>query len=142
MRRLCPGCPRRRVEDREGRSAGREPPLDDAPRALWVAVEEADADGEDLVEAALTQVELLELRDEELGLARFDICRVPACRHFDHLRRTVDREQVAAVEALADKRRGDALPAPDLQDAVSRPDVQLLDDGAKPLADGAQPSSR
>jgi hypothetical protein len=67
-------------------SAGREPSLDDAARTLGVAVKEAHADREDLVEATVSQVEVFEVCDEELGPAGFDVCRVSARRGLDHLR--------------------------------------------------------
>jgi len=54
---------RRLVEEREGRSARGEPPLDDAARMFGLAVKEPDADREDLVEAAVSQIEVLESRD-------------------------------------------------------------------------------
>ncbi len=91
-------------------------------------VKEPDADGEDLVEAAVCQVEVLEGRDEELGLAGFNVRRVSTCCGFDHLGRAVDRGQMASSQALADERRGDAVAAPDLEDPVIRLDAQLLDD--------------
>ena len=72
-------------EEGQDRSAGREPSLDDVARTVGIAVKEADANREDLVEAALPQVEVLEVRDEELGFAGFYVRRVSACRGFDHL---------------------------------------------------------
>jgi hypothetical protein len=55
------------VEDEES-SAGREPSLCEAARPLGGAMKEADADREDLVEAAVSEVEVFEVRDEELAL--------------------------------------------------------------------------
>src|SRR3712207_7924525 len=69
---------RRRVEEDEERSAGREPSLGEASRPLGLTVEEANADREDLVEAPISQVEVLKGRDEELGLAGLDVRHVPA----------------------------------------------------------------
>jgi hypothetical protein len=40
-------------------------------------VEQPDADREDLVEAALTEIEILEVCDEELRPPGFDVGRVP-----------------------------------------------------------------
>jgi hypothetical protein len=70
----------------EDYSARREPSLDDAARTLGVAVKEAHADREDLVEATVSQVEVLKGRDEELGPASFDVRCVPVRRGLDHLR--------------------------------------------------------
>ncbi len=92
---------RRFVEEDEEFSAGREPSLDEPARTLGVAVKEAHADREDLVEAMVSQIEVLKGRDEELGLASFDVRRVSARRGFDHLRGAVDRGEVAFFEALA-----------------------------------------
>jgi hypothetical protein len=58
----------RPVEDREQRPAWRQPPLGERAGAGGLAVEEPDPDGEDLVEAALAEVGVLERRGEELGL--------------------------------------------------------------------------
>jgi len=41
-------------------------------------MEEAYTNREDLVEAAVAEVEVFEGRDEELGFAGFDVCRVSA----------------------------------------------------------------
>jgi hypothetical protein len=53
--------------------------------------------------------------------------RVAAARHLDHLRRSVDGEDPAAVEALAHQRHGDPVPTPDLQELVTGPNAQHLD---------------
>jgi hypothetical protein len=52
--------------------------LSTMPRTLGVAVKVAHANREDLIEAAVSQVEVLEARDEELGPAGLDIRRVSA----------------------------------------------------------------
>jgi hypothetical protein len=80
------GAPRWRVEERDDGSAGGEPRLDNAAGAVGVAVKEAHADREDLVEAAVSQIQVLEAGDEELGLAGFHVRRIPAPRGLDHLR--------------------------------------------------------
>jgi hypothetical protein len=97
---------------REHRSARREPGLDEAAGELGLALEEADADGKDLVEAAVAEIEVLEPCDEELGPARLDVRRVAARRGSDHLRRAVDGSQPPAVEPLADERRRYPWPQP------------------------------
>jgi hypothetical protein len=48
-------------------------------------MKEADADREDLVEAAVSEVEVFEVRDEELGPAGLDVGLVPARRGLDIL---------------------------------------------------------
>jgi hypothetical protein len=65
-----------RVEERSHPPAPREPRLDEGAGALRLAVEQADANGEDDVEAAVAEVEVLEARDDELGLACLDVCGV------------------------------------------------------------------
>ena len=102
-----------------------------------LAVEEPDAHGEDLVEAALAEIELFEGRHEELGPARLDMLSVPARRGFDHLRRAVDRRETACLQALANHRRRHTMAAADLEHAVARLDVEPLDDALKPLAHAA-----
>jgi hypothetical protein len=92
-------------------------------------VKEPDAHGEDHVEAPVTEVERLELGDEELRPARRDVLRVAAGGGLDHLRRAVDGREAARVEALADVGGGDAVAAPDLQDPRRRREAQSLDDG-------------
>ena len=121
------------VEEREDHPTRGEPPLDQAARTLGLAMEETDPDGEDLVEPPVAELEVLELGDEELDSAGFHMRRVPARGGIDHLGRTVDRGQRAVPQALADERGGDAVAAADLEDAVIRSDVQLLDDGAQSL---------
>ena len=74
-------------------------------------MEQADADGEDHVEAPVAEVERLERRDEELGRASLDVHGVATRRGRDHLRRAVDRGQLPAVEPLAHERRRDAVAA-------------------------------
>src|SRR5687768_2039827 len=123
---------RRRVEEDEDRTAGREPSLDEAARTLGLTMEEANADREDLVEATISQVEVLEGRDEELSLASLDVRHVSTRGRLDHLRRAVYRGEMAFFEALAHERRRDPVPAPDLEHPVTRPDVQLLDYRSQP----------
>jgi hypothetical protein len=130
---------RRLIEEDEKRSARREPSLDEATRTLGLTVEEVHADREDLVEAAISQVEVLKGRDEELGFAGLDVRHVSARGGLDHLRRAVYRGEIAFFEALANESRRDPVPAPNLQHPVTGPDVQLLDDRSQPLAQESPP---
>jgi hypothetical protein len=131
---------RRQVEEDEERSAGREPSLDYAARTLGLTVKEANADREDLVEATISQVEVLKGRDKELGFASLDVRQVSERGGLDHLRRAVYRGEMAFFEAFAHERRRDPVPAPDLEDPVTGPDFQLIDDPSQPLAH--DPASR
>ena len=97
-------------------------------RTVGLAVEQTDACREDLVEAAVSEVDVLDRPDEELGLSRGDVLLVPSGRGVDHLRRAVDRRESAGSETLADEGRGDAVPAPDLEHVVPWADVQPVDD--------------
>jgi len=85
-------------------------------RAIRFAVEEADPYREDLVEAALAQIGVLERRHEELGPARLDVGRIAARGGLDHLGRTVDRREMPALEALADEGGRHSVPATALED--------------------------
>ena len=116
------------IEEDENASAGGEPAPDEIACALGLTRKEPDADGEDLVEASVFQVEVLEVCDEELGLFVFDVRRISTCCGFDHLGRAVDGGQMASPEALTNERRGDAVATPDLEDPVIRLDAHLLDD--------------
>jgi hypothetical protein len=89
-------------------------------------VEEPDANGEDLVEAALAEIRVLGRGHQELGDPRLDEGRVPEPRRLDHLGRAVDRDVAAAVKSLADHRRRHAVPAADLEQPVGRLDVKRL----------------
>jgi hypothetical protein len=80
------------------------------------------------------QIELLQLRDDELGLAGLHVRGVSARGRLDHLRRAVDRGQASALEPLADERRRDAVPAADLEDPVVRLDVEPPDHALEALA--------
>src|SRR5918998_2241473 len=123
------------VEEGEDLSAGREPGLDEGARTLGVAVEEADADSEDLVEAAVArEAEVFEVGDQELGPPGLDARRVPARCGLDHPGRAVDCGEMAFFEALADEGGRDPVSAPDLEHPVVRPEVQPLDHRAQPLA--------
>jgi hypothetical protein len=51
-----------------------------AAKPLRLAVEEPDADGEDDVEAAVAEVDVLQGRHEELGASLRDVLGVPAPR--------------------------------------------------------------
>src|SRR5918997_2497762 len=126
---------RGRVEEGEDLSAGREPGLDEAARALGLAVEEADADREDLLEAAVSQeAEVLEVGDKELGPAGLHVRRVPARRGLDHPGRAIDGGEMSFLQALADERRRDPVAAADLEHPVVRPEAESLDHRTQPLA--------
>lgn len=128
---------RRRVEEDEDSAAGREPSLDDAARTPRLAVKEANADREDLVEAPISQVEVLKGHDEELGFAGFYVSCVSPRGGLDHLRRAVYRGEMAFFEALANERRRDPVPTPDLEHPLIWPNVHLVDDRSQPLAQNA-----
>ena len=113
---------------------GGEPGLDECARSLGLAVEEPDAHREDLVEAPLTEVRCLELGDEELGRAGLHVLGVAPAGRLDHLRGAVERGQPAGLEPLADVAGGDTVATADLEHAVVRLDVELVDDLAQPLA--------
>jgi hypothetical protein len=129
------------VEEDKVPSTGREPTLDEAARTPGVEVKEAYPDREDFVETAFSQVEVFEVRDKKLGPAGFDVRRVTFGRGLDHLRRTVYRCEMAAFEPLADERRRNPVPAPDLEHPVVRTKTQLMDDRFESLAHGF-PSGR
>jgi hypothetical protein len=87
-----------------------------------------------MVSKTVAQVQVLQRRDQELRLAGFDEGGVSASRGLDHLRRAVDRGQMASLEALADERGRDSVAAADLEDPIVRPDVELLDDPPQSLS--------
>ena len=74
------------IEERVEATGGFEPGFDERSRALRLAVKEAGADGEDDVEAAVAEVELLEAGDEELGGPGLDMGGVALLRGRDHPR--------------------------------------------------------
>lgn len=123
-----------RVEDGQNRPIRREPALRTGIGQVRIAVEEANADGQYLVETAVAQFELLEVGEKELRLAGGDMGGIASRRGFDHLARAVDGRQPAALEALADEARGDAVAATDLQDPITGADAELVDDGAEAFA--------
>jgi hypothetical protein len=97
-------------------------------------VEETDPCREHQVEPSVAEIEVLEVGDEELRLARRDVRRVACPSRLDHLRGAVDRGEAPGVQQVAHHRRGDTGAAPDLEHPVVRPDVERLDDPAQPLA--------
>jgi hypothetical protein len=119
----------RRVVERPHPAARSEPRRDERVGQLGLAVEEPHANGEDHIEAAVAEVGVLDVRDEELGLSGIDVRGVPARGGLDHLRRPVNRGQPAAVEPLADHGRGHAVAASDLEHAVVGTNAKLIDDG-------------
>jgi hypothetical protein len=99
-----------------------------------LAVKEAHADGEYLVEAAVFRVETFEVTGDELGLAGFEVRCVASRGGLDHLRRAVYGGEMSSFEALANERRRDPVSAPDLEYPVIGTYIELLDDLSQPLA--------
>jgi hypothetical protein len=101
-------------------------------------VEETYPNREDLVEAALAEVQVFEGCDQELGLAGLHVGGIAALSGLDHLRRAVHRRETAASETLADQRGRNPVSAADLEHAVVGPYVKALDDGSQALAQAAR----
>ena len=89
------------IEYSEHLSARGEPSFGEAPRTPGIAVKEAHATREDLVEATVTQIDLFELCDNKLGLPGCDVFRIPACRSIDHFSERSTPVKMAAPEAFA-----------------------------------------
>jgi hypothetical protein len=75
----------RRIADGEQLSAAGEPSFGKAPRPRGLAVKEAYANSEDLIEVAVSQIEVLKGCNNELGFAGCNMLRIAASRGFDHL---------------------------------------------------------
>jgi hypothetical protein len=120
--------PGRAIEEREHAAAWREPRFDIGARTFGIAIEGADAYGEDQVEAALAEIEFLEGRDEELRLAGFHVGGVAPSGRRDHLRRSIDGREPTSLKPFAHQRRRDAVAAADLEHAVIGPNAELIDD--------------
>src|SRR3954451_14888150 len=131
-----PGSPRRGVarvpEEVDGSIPG-EVLAYGAERRLRPVPEGSDVEGEDLVEAALAEVRVLQRDGLEHSPARVDVLAVPARGHRDHLGRAVDRGDRSRRQLLADQRDRDAVAASDLEQAVGRADRQRVDRPDEPL---------
>ena len=89
--------------------------------------EGSDVEGEDLVEAAIAEVGVLQRDGLEHSPARVDVLAVPPRGHLDHLGRAVDRGDRSRCQPLADQGDRDAVAAADLEQAVGRADLQGID---------------
>ncbi len=97
--------------------------------------------GEDQVEATVAEIQVLELRHQELCLPLLDERGVGPGGRLDHLRGPVDRRQSAAVEPLAHHRGGDPMAATDLEDPIAGAKAELVNDGPQRLSHFAQTST-
>jgi hypothetical protein len=123
-----------RLEHHVETAAVRQMALDDPQLAVGLAAQEhADVDREDLVEAGVAEVGLVQRRHLERRPAGGDVVGIPPGRRLDHRRRPVDRVDAAAVQLLAHQRHRDAVPAADLQEAIGRLDLQRLDRPYQPF---------
>jgi hypothetical protein len=119
------------VEECAHSAAGREPSLGEG--ALGLAAEEPYPNGEDHVEAALAEVDVLEALNEELGFPSLDEGCVARRSRLDHLHRPIDRGQVATLEPLADHRCGHTVATADLENPVIGAYAELIDDRPQSL---------
>jgi len=94
--------------------------------------EEAGSAGEDLVEALLAQVGLVQRRREERGATGGDVGGVASGRRGGHRRRPVESDHPSAAQPFADQRDRRSVAASDLEHAVSRPHVELPDRPGEP----------
>ena len=102
-------------------------------RRLRLLPEGSDVEGKDLVEAAIAEVRVLQRDGFEPSPARVDVLAIPARGHLDHLGRAVDRGDRSCRRPLADQGDRDAVAAADLEQAVSRADLQSVDRPEEPL---------
>ena len=100
---------RLRRERRARLPARREPPRRQRVRALRLAMEEADAHGEDRVEAPVAEIGVLQRRDEEIGRPGRDERGVAPRRRGDHRRRPVDGDEAADRCTLGGGQRLDVV---------------------------------
>ena len=100
---------------------------------LRLLPEGSDVEGEDLVEAAIAEVGVLQRDGLEHSPARVDVLAVPPRGHLDHLGRAVDRGDRSRCQPLADQGDRDAVAAADLEQAVGRADLQGIDRPDEPL---------
>src|SRR3954449_9195510 len=106
---------------------------DGTERRLRLLPEGSDVEGEDLVEAPIAQVRVLQRGGLERSPARVDVLAVPPLRHLDHLGRAVDRGDRSRRQPLADQRDRDPLAAANLEQAVGWMDLQGVDRPDEPL---------
>src|SRR3954463_3400196 len=78
----------------------------------------SDVEGEDLVEASVAEVRVLQSDGLEHSPARIDVLAVPPRGHLDHLARAVDRGDRSGRQPLADQGDRHALAAADLEQSV------------------------
>src|SRR3954447_13630679 len=97
---------------------------DRADRRLWLQPEGSDVEGEDLVEAPIAEVRVLQRGGLEHSPARVDVLTVPPRGHLDHLGRAVDCGDSSRRQPLADQGDRDTMAAADLEQAVGRADLQ------------------
>lgn len=132
-----PPVSRRGVVDGVDPAAGLEPALNERSGSVRLGVEESNADCEDAVEALLAEVEVFEVADDERRTADAHVGGIALRRSRDHPLRAVHADVAAVREALAQHRRGHAMPAADLEDVISGRDAERIDDRLQP---GAQSS--
>src|SRR3954466_2091904 len=106
---------------------------DGTERRLRLLPEGSDVEGEDLVEAPIAEVDVLQPDGLEHRPARVDVLAVPPRGHLDHLRRAVDRGDRSGRQPLADQGDRDPMAAADLEQAVGRADLQSVDGPDEPL---------
>src|SRR3954471_11280408 len=106
---------------------------DGTERRLRLLPEGSDVEGEDLVEAPIAEVGLLQRDGLEHSPARVDVLAVPPRCHLDHLGRAVDRGDRSRRQPLAEQGDRDAVAAADLEQAVGRADLQSVDRPDEPL---------
>src|SRR3954471_22985088 len=106
---------------------------DGTERRLRLLPEGSDVEGEDLVEAPIAELRVLQRDGLEHSPARVDVLAVPPCGHLDHLGRAVDRGDRSRRQPLADQGDRDAVAAADLEQAVGRADLQGVDRPDEPL---------
>ncbi len=131
-----------RIEERADAAAGRKPRVHECVSSFGFAMEEPYPNGEDDVEATLAEVELLEVRDEELSFPGLDVRCIAPRSCLDHLRGAIDRGQSAPVEPLADYRRGHPVTAANLEDTVVGTNAELIDDRPESLTHSPNDAGR
>src|SRR4051812_49473383 len=94
---------------------------------LRLLPEGSDVEGEDLVEALIAEVRVLQRDGLEHSPARVDMLAIPPRGHLDHLGRAVDRGDRSRRQPLADQGGGDAWPPPASEQATARPTFRRAD---------------
>ena len=102
-------------------------------RSLGLQPEGSDVEGEDLVEAPIAQVRVLQRDGLEHSPARVDMLAISPRGHLDHLGRAVDRGDRSRRQPLTGQGDRDAVATPDLEQAVGRADLQCVDRPDEPL---------